>query len=157
MTLRILLPPALGALALLSACTAVPQAPPGSIVAGFNARTYGAAIQKPGVSVRSDVVEVVRTRPANAAQVQLATARCKAFMMRLTAQEKQFIRSCGATHLCVFTAKGEAHRGEKSVMFWDTQTESLVGNTVYEINNPPPDNTRVALPDFTVLHIGNGV
>lgn len=140
----------------LAACSS-PQTPSGSIVAGFNLRTYGAAIKQPGQSVRADVVEVVRTRPANATQIRLAEARCKAFMLRLTEAEKKFVRDCGATHLCVFTAQTGDHQGEKTVMFWDTQTQTLVGNTTYEINNAPPDNTRVALPDFTVLHIGNGV
>ncbi|MBS0656609.1 MAG: hypothetical protein JSR82_00010 [Verrucomicrobia bacterium] len=146
----------LGLLPLLAGCTA-PQAPSGSIVVGYDARTYGVAFKKPGQTVRSDVVEVVRTRPANATQIRLAEARCKAYMLRLSTAEKQFIRASGATHLCVFTAQSKGHQGEKTVMFWDTQTQSLVGNTVYEINNAPPDNTKVALPDFTVLHIGNGV
>lgn len=150
--------PALAGLTLfgLNACT-TPQAPPGSIVAGFNSRTYGSTTKQPGVAVRPDVVEVVRTKPATAAQIRLAAARAKAYLFRLTEAEKEFIRASGATHLCIFTTQTRDHQGEKSVMFWDTQAQNLVGNTVYEINNAPPENTRVVLPSFTVLHIGNGV
>lgn len=150
------LSPALAVVSLITGC-AGPQAPAGSIVAGYDNRTYGVAFKKPGQSVRSDVVEVVRSKPANATQIRLAQARAKAFMLRLSAEEKRYIRETGATHLCIFTTQTPDHQGQKTVMFWDTQTESLVGNTAFEINNPPPDNTRVALPDFTVLHIGNGV
>ncbi len=144
--------------ALLSGCANSALPPAGSIVSGMNNRIY--AVTKPGpgsTPPRGDEIAIRNTASARTEQARLADARCKKFMSRLTAEEKTFIRSTGATHLCVFTISNQAHKGEKSVMFWDTRTETLVGNTVYEIDNAPPDFTRVALPDFTVLHIGNGV
>ncbi len=143
----------------LGACASAPLPPGGSIVSGMNNRTWGAVAADPAAKERprSDQVVILGKKAATPRQIATATKRSTNYFARLTPAEREFIAASGARYLCVFTPPERGHQGEKSVMFWDTQQQTLVGNSVYEINNAPPDNVRVQLPDFVVLHIGNGV
>ncbi len=41
-------------------------------------------------------------------------------------------------YLAVDTARDSRSKGRKSVMIWDTQSQEIVGNEVYDVEAPPP-------------------
>ncbi len=41
-----------------------------------------------------------------------------------------------------------------SVMIWDTQTQEIVGNSVYDINSPPPPGSSVKFETFSAEYVG---
>jgi hypothetical protein len=47
-------------------------------------------------------------------------------------------------------------RTRSSVMIWDTQAQDIVGNSVYDINSPPPTGASVKFETFWAEYIGSG-
>jgi len=43
-----------------------------------------------------------------------------------------------ARYLAVDTARDSRSKGKRSVMIWDTQSQEIVGNNVYDVAEPPP-------------------
>lgn len=41
-------------------------------------------------------------------------------------------------------------------MLFDTQTEEIVGNNVYDLNGPPPPGTAVKFETYTAEFVGSG-
>jgi outer membrane biosynthesis protein TonB len=46
---------------------------------------------------------------------------------------------------------------KKVVMIWDTQSESLVGNNVYDVSNPPPVGAKTKFETYSAEYIGAGL
>jgi hypothetical protein len=45
-------------------------------------------------------------------------------------------------------------KAKKVVMVWDIQTESLVGNTVYDLPDPPAIGNSVVFTTFSAEYVG---
>ena len=46
---------------------------------------------------------------------------------------------------------------KKVVMIWDTQSESLVGNNIYDVKNPPPVGAKTKFDTYSAEYIGAGL
>jgi len=46
---------------------------------------------------------------------------------------------------------------KKVVMIWDTQSETLVGNNVYDVQNPPSVGSTAKFETYSAQYVGNGL
>lgn len=132
----------------LTSCTSVPSYVPGSKLAGIDARRY-VGVRRPIENKQE--MEVVQRVISTKAQRQLAAQRAKHFWGTLPASDQNYLRGLGVTHVCVEVPAASKHKGQKTVMMWDTQTENFVGNEVFEVNNVPPDLSILRMPDYVAV------
>jgi hypothetical protein len=45
-------------------------------------------------------------------------------------------------------------KAKKVVMVWDTQSESLVGNTVYDLQSPPAVGNSIVFTTYAAEYVG---
>lgn len=133
---------------LLSSCSSVPTYSPGSKLADIENRRY-VGVRR--ASENSREMEVVQRVISTKSQRALAGRRAKFFWETLPASDKAYLRGLGVTHVCVEVPAAGAHKGEKSVMMWDTQQENFVGNEVFEVKNVPPDLSILKMPDYVAI------
>lgn len=62
-------------------------------------------------------------------------------------------------YIAVDTVKDKRSGPEvkKVVMIWDTQSESLVGNNIYDVQNPPPVGSTTKFETYSANYIGAGL
>jgi len=59
-------------------------------------------------------------------------------------------------YIAVDTVKEENSTGKKAVMIYDTQTEKLVGNDVYDLEKSPKVGETTKLDTYTAQYVGTG-
>jgi len=59
-------------------------------------------------------------------------------------------------YIAVDTVKEESSTGKKAVMIYDTQTEKLVGNDVYDLEKSPKVGETTKLDTYTAQYVGTG-
>ncbi len=132
----------------LAGCATGPGPSPGGPLAGLEYRKYY-GVRRP-VENRMEM-EVVRRVISTKAQRTVGTKRAKAFLATLTPADMEYLRSLGVTHICMAVPPVGRHEGAATVMMWDTQVQSFVGNEVFEVNNLPPDRAVLQMPDYTAI------
>lgn len=60
-------------------------------------------------------------------------------------------------YLAVRTRSDARAKTPVSVMIWDTQTQEIVGNSVYDINSPPPPGSSVKFETYSAEYVGAGL
>ena len=53
--------------------------------------------------------------------------------------------------------KRSAPGTKKDVMIWDTQSEALVGNNVYDVSSPPALGATAKFDTYSAQYVGNGL
>jgi len=61
-------------------------------------------------------------------------------------------------YIAVDTEKDEhtAPQAKKSVMIWDTQSQEVVGNNVYDVKSPPPVGATAKFDTYSAEYVGSG-
>ena len=62
-------------------------------------------------------------------------------------------------YIAVDTVKDKraSPKAEKVIMIWDTQSESLVGNNIYEVEKPPQKGAKTHFDTYSAEYIGAGL
>lgn len=62
-------------------------------------------------------------------------------------------------YIAVDTVKDErtSPKAKKSVMIWDTQAESVVGNDVYDISTSPPVGSTARFETYSAQYVASGI
>lgn len=139
------------------------------------------ATGSPGSAISVAVLHVIVKHQASARQRQLARQRARATYAHLVAQQRTasaqapHARSHGgapgakvaaAYHIpkiprfiCVETSRDEhtAPGAAKAVMIWDTQSQEIVGNNVYDINTAPAIGATSRLETYSAEYVGAGL
>ena len=117
-------------------------------------------------------VKIVAKREATRQQAMLAQQRARAALAKMSPAQRAQVR-----YLAIETVRsapnfqsqpavfvegppppaGAAPKFDRSVMLFDTQSETLVGNTVYDINRPPAVGLNAKFESFTARYIGTGM
>lgn len=139
---------ALASAVVLAGCATATAPAPGSKLAGIDQRFY-TGVRRPA-ETRNEM-EVVQRVISTKSQRAIATKRAKFFWDTLPASDQAYLRSLGVTHVCVEVPAIGSHKGEKSVMMWDTQQQNFVGNEVFEVNGVPPDLSVLRMPDYVAV------
>ena len=60
-------------------------------------------------------------------------------------------------YIAVRTTQDSRAKSATSVMVWDTQSEQIVGNNVYDLNGTPPDGAQVKFETFSAEFVAAGL
>jgi hypothetical protein len=93
-------------------------------------------------------------------QRKVAEANAHAYMAaQRKAQAAHTAKAKPPRYVAVDTVKDKrASAGTKKVMMiWDTQSETLVGNNVYDVQKPPSIGSTANFDTYSAQYVGNGL
>ena len=96
-------------------------------------------------------IKIMVTYPATDEQREVVETRARAAMETLASST-----SAGDRILAVDTRPDERSQGSAAVMLWDTQTEEIVGNAVYDVEERPPLGEVAVWDNYSALYVGDG-
>lgn len=87
---------------------------------------------------------------ADQRQIQIAEANARrAYAARAASLKKKNVR-----YIAVKTSKGQQSKGAAQVMVWDTQSQQLVGNTVYDAKEAPAVGSTAKFDSYNAVYVG---
>ncbi len=101
---------------------------------------------------------IIAKHQATERQRRVAEERARVYYGRLAAGRRTELRRRRVRYLAVDTERNEqtSPKAKKSVMIWDTQSESVVGNNVYDIQNAPPVGSTAKFETYSAEYVGGG-
>jgi membrane protein implicated in regulation of membrane protease activity len=130
------------------------------ILAGGLAAAVGAspaqavAIGLAAGTVAGVTAYVVAKRKATERQRQYAEERARLAYERASAERRaQYKKS---RYIAVDTVREKDSVGAKSVMIYDTQTQQVVGNNVYDVKQAPKQGTVSKFDTYSAEYVGTG-
>ena len=171
---------AAGAALLISACETLPpgetEAPfasnsaaaAGTIARAAGANTTEAFVAGSSVSVAATAtVRVIARHQATQRQRQIAEQRARIAQAKLHAQRqreaaaakksgRRYVAKKRPRYLAVDTEKNQetAPGAKKAVMIWDTQSEQIVGNNVYDVESTPAIGQTARFETYSAEYVG---
>jgi len=140
------------------------------ILAGGIARAAGAstaesfAIGAATGAVVGITTYIIAKHQATERQRKIAEQRARVYQGKLVAQRKAATTSGkkpakkAPRYIAVDTVKDEktSPKAKKAVMIWDTQSETIVGNNVYDVQNPPEVGSTAKFETYSAEYVGSG-
>lgn len=138
-------------------------------VAEANARAYMAAqlrtyrrktatepTPKTGKTGKTAKTETATPKPGKTAKAAVAEKESQGLA---TAEEKRALKKKLPRYIAVDTPKDKrsAPGTKKDVMIWDTESETLVGNNVYDVQSPPAVGATAKFDTYSAQYVGNGL
>jgi ribosomal protein L32E len=87
-------------------------------------------------------------------QRQYAEERARLAYENASAQRQAGYRK--ARYLAVDTVREQDSSGAKSVMIYDTQTQQVVGNNVYDVKQTPKEGSVSKFDTYSAEYVGTG-
>ena len=122
---------------------------------------------------------IIAKHQASERQRQVAVQRAKAAYTKLAARQKAQTHTAPAKpagsgqiadirkphpyrlprYIAVDTEKNtqDVPGTKKAIMIWDTETQEIVGNNVYDVATPPPVGTSSRFETFSAEYVGAGL
>lgn len=145
------------------------------LLAGGIARAAGAgtaesfAIGAATGAVVGITTYIIAKHQATERQRRIAEQRAKVYQGRVVTQRKRQEQAAKASgkkyaakksprYIAVDTEKNDqtSPKAKKSVMIWDTQSETLVGNSVYDVQTPPAVGSTAKFETYSAEYVGSG-
>jgi hypothetical protein len=116
---------------------------PGGLITGIAA----------GIAIAA-VVSIIAQHEASERQRRIAQQRAA----RAYVVHKSRIKQHKARYIAVDTEKDQksSSQAKKSVMIWDTQSQQVVGNEVYDVKSPPPVGSTAKFEGYQAEYVGSG-
>lgn len=132
----------------------------GGAAAGGIARAAGLSTgQSIAVGVASGAIiaattYIIAKHQATERQRRIAEERAR----MAYAQQKVALKKKKVRYIAVDTEKNEktSPKAKKSVMIFDTQSEQIVGNNVYDVQTPPPVGKTAKFETYSAEYVGSG-
>jgi hypothetical protein len=101
---------------------------------------------------------VIAKRKATERQRQVAEARARSYYRSLPAERKTAMKKKKVRYIAVDTPKDErtSAKAEKNVMIWDTESEQVVGNNVYDVEDAPAVGSTAKFETYSAEYVGTG-
>jgi hypothetical protein len=101
---------------------------------------------------------IVAKHQATERQRRLAEERARIYYAHLAQEKRQELKKKKVRYIAVDTEKNEktSPKAKKAVMIWDTQSESVVGNSVYDVQSPPPVGSTAKFDTYSAEYVGSG-
>jgi cell division protein FtsL len=136
----------------------------GGVLAGGIARAAGmGTAESIAVGAATGAVIAVTTyiiakHQATERQRRVAEQRAKVYYGRLSTEKKTTMKKKRVRYIAVDTERDErtSPKAKKSVMIWDTQSEQVVGNNVYDVQNPPDRGETAKFETYSAQYVGSG-
>jgi hypothetical protein len=109
-------------------------------------------------AVVAAVTYIIAKHQATERQRQVAEARARASYARMSAERRAALKSKKVRYIAVDTEKNNqtAPNARKSVMIWDTQSQEVVGNNVYDVQSPPAVGKTAKFDTYSAEYVGSG-
>lgn len=101
-------------------------------------------------------VYVIAKHQADEEQRRIAEARARTYYAKLDAEQKEAMKKQKVRYIAVDTKKKDTYEGEKAVMVFDTQSQELVGNNVYDVKDAPKVGQSSKFDTYTAQYVGSG-
>lgn len=100
------------------------------------------------------VVSIIAEHQASERQRHIAQQRAA----RAYVAHKSRIKEHKSRYIAVDTEKDSksSSQAKKSVMIWDTQSQKVVGNEVYDVKSPPPVGSTAKFEGYQAEYVGSG-
>jgi hypothetical protein len=134
------------------------------ILAGSIARAAGAstgesvAIGLATGAVVGATAYIIAKHQATERQRRLAEQRARVYYGSLAPEKKTALKKKKVRYIAVDTEKNDqtSPKAKKAVMVWDTQSESLVGNSVYDVQSTPSVGSTAKFDTYSAEYVGSG-
>ncbi|HEY2800561.1 MAG TPA: hypothetical protein VGI85_08205 [Chthoniobacterales bacterium] len=104
------------------------------------------------------VTYIIATHEATERQHRIAEERARRAYAEMSAKRKHQMKARKTRYIAVDTEKDQhtAAGAKKSVMIWDTQSQEVVGNNVYDVKSPPPVGSTAKFDTYSAEYVGSG-
>lgn len=104
------------------------------------------------------VTYVIAKRQATERQRRIAEERARRTYAAMSAQKKTEMKKKKVRYIAVDTEKDNrtSPKAEKNVMIWDTESEQMVGNNVYDVKEAPRVGTTAKFETYSAEYVGSG-
>lgn len=102
------------------------------------------------------VTYVIAKHQATERQRRIAEERAAAAYRKMSTQRKAAMKQKKVRYIAVNTEKTDKNKGAAAVMIYDTQTESVVGNNVYDVKSTPSVGSTAKFETYSAEYVGNG-
>jgi hypothetical protein len=105
---------------------------------------------------------VIAKQQASERQRKIAEQRAKLYLAEQRAKEKKAAQTASASkkkkarYIAVKTVKEENSKGASQVMIFDTKTNQVVGNNVYDLKSSPKVGQTSKFDTYTAEYVGTG-
>lgn len=101
---------------------------------------------------------VIAKRQATERQRRIAEARARAYYRAMPAERKTALKKKRVRYIAVDTVKDERStpKAKKNVMIWDTESQEVVGNNVYDVEKPPAVGSTAKFETYSAEYVGTG-
>jgi hypothetical protein len=102
---------------------------------------------------------IIAKHQASVRQRQVAEARARAAYARIEAQRRHGgAARKRARYIAVDTVKDQrtSPKAKKSIMIWDTQSQEIVGNNVYDVESTPRVGSTAKFETYSAEYVGAG-
>ncbi len=97
------------------------------------------------------ITYAVAKHEANERQRQIAEANARrAYLAHQSELRRKKVR-----YIAVKTSRTKESKGQASLMVWDTQSEKLVGNTVYDTKATPAKGSTAKFDSYNAQYVGS--
>jgi|GEM_PF-1395367 len=128
----------------------VPSLPFGG---GSTARTVVTA------AVIASVIYIIAKHEATEHQRELAERRGRQSYARMSPQRKAGLKKKKVRYIAVDTERGQksSPKAKKAVMVWDTETQRVASNNVYEVEKTPSVGSTAKIDTYSAEYVGSGL
>ncbi len=134
------------------------------VAAGSIARAAGAstgqsiAIGAAAGAIAAATAFVIAKHQATERQRRVAEQRAKVYYGRMSPTKKATLKKKRVRYIAVDTEKNSktSPKAKKAVMIWDTKSESIVGNTVYDVEKAPSVGSNAKFETYSAQYVGSG-
>ena len=104
------------------------------------------------------VTYIVAKREATERQRRIAEERARRAYAQMSAERKARLKEKKVRYIAVDTEKDQrsAPQAKSSVMVWDTETEAVATNNVYDVKSPPPVGSTTKFDTYSAEYVGSG-
>jgi hypothetical protein len=119
--------------------------------AGANSATAVAVGLGTGAAVGA-LAYVIAKHEATERQRRIAEERARLAYERMSAERKAQVRQ--QRYIAVSTVREQNDKGASSVMIYDTQSQQIISNQVYDVKNPPKDGQVQKYDTYSAQYVG---
>jgi hypothetical protein len=109
-------------------------------------------------AVASLVVYIIQSHEASERQKQIAEARARRAYANMSTKRKAQLKEKKVRYIAVDTEKDAktSQQAKKSVMVWDTQTQRIANDNVYDVQKSPPVGQTAKFDRYSAEYVGSG-
>ena len=106
----------------------------------------------------SIIAYVIEKHEASERQRRIAEERARQAYAKMPAKRKAALKAKKVRYIAVDTEKNEktSPKAQKSVMVWDTQSEKMANESVYDVQKAPPVGSTAKFDTYSAEYVGSG-